>query len=108
MPVISSQAIGENFLFHNPLVKMQKIRVDRQRLAEFLQVMNMVFFRGSRFRLKISFGEVLTSAGENKEAAAAFYESIKEKAEKLLDAHLAAFPARRQVLWTEKPKHFRS
>jgi 1-acyl-sn-glycerol-3-phosphate acyltransferase len=108
VPVISSQAIGEVFLFRNPLVQAQKTRVDRQRLAEFLQVMLMVFLHGPRFRLKVSIGKSLRAEGGSPADAAAFYAALKASAEALLADHLAAFPPARQVLWTEKPKRFRS
>jgi hypothetical protein len=63
MPVISSQAIGENFLFRNPLVKMQKIRVDRQRLAEFGQVITQIMKPGSLLMTpRISFGEAFSES----------------------------------------------
>jgi len=107
-PIIVSEAIGERFLFKHPLVKAQKRRIDRQRLAEFLQVMNMVFFKGSRFNLKISFGEVMRYHGNGRDGLTAFYQQIKLNAVQLLDRHMMQFPATRQELWIEKEPRFKS
>jgi len=107
-PVIVSQAIGERFLFRNPLVKLQQRRTDRQRLAEFLQVMNMVFLKGRRFNLKVRFGDVLQFQGREKESLPEFYQHIKVSAEQLLDEHLKQYPPVRQELWLEKAARFRN
>ena len=107
-PIIVSEAIGERFLFNNIFVKRQVRRVDRQRLAEFLQVMNMVFLKGRRFNLKVLFGDVMQYQGTGKEDLSAFYEQIKINAERLLEQHLIQFPAVRQELWPEKAARFRN
>lgn len=105
-PIISSHAIRERLLFNNLLVQRQKTRVDRQRLAEFLQVMQMVLLRGEQFHLKINFGEALRLAeGESPED---FYARVKHSAHALLAEHCGLYPPARQAVWAEQKAHFRS
>jgi len=107
-PIITSHAIRERLLFNNLLVQRQKTRVDRQRLAEFLQVMQMVLLRGERFHLKISFGEALRMAEGGSESTQDFYARIKQSAHALLAEHLRLHPPVRQAVWAEQKAHFRS
>ena len=105
-PVIFSQAISEQFLLRNWLVRTQKLRVERQRLAEFLQVFRMVLSRKERFSLKASFGVPLKFTEQDAPEDA--MRQIKEAARFLLRQHLAGCPPRYQLTWREKPRRFRA
>jgi 1-acyl-sn-glycerol-3-phosphate acyltransferase len=109
VPAITSQAISEKILFSR-LVMHQKRRVDRQRAAEFLQTMNMMYFKGQRLNLKVSFGEALVFDDPHPDEAklADWLAQIKQAAQILLQEHLIRFPPARTELWEEKEQVFQS
>ncbi len=109
VPAITSQAISEKILFSR-LVMRQKRRVDRQRAAEFLQTMNMMYLKGQRLNLKVSFGEAMVFDDPHADEAklAGWLAQIKQAAQALMQAHLTRFPPARAELWEEKEQVFQT
>jgi 1-acyl-sn-glycerol-3-phosphate acyltransferase len=108
VPLISSNVLNERFLF-NKLVMTQKLRVERQRAAEFLQTLNMMFFKGKRLNLQISFGDPLQFTGldlGDDEGLRQAKAQLQAAAEALYDQHMLRFPASRSELWLEKEAVF--
>ena len=110
VPIITSNVLNERFLF-NPLVMKQTYRLERQRAAEFLQTINMMFLKGRRLDLQISFGDPLRFVdlvGGDTEMLRQAKMKIQTAAEALFDEHMKIFPATRSELWPEKEAVFQA
>lgn len=109
VPAITSQAISEKILFSR-LVMRQKRRIDRQRAAEFLQTMNMMYLKGQRLNLKVSFGEAMVFDDPRPDEAklAVWLAQIKQAAHTLLQEHITHFPPAQAELWEEKEQLFQT
>ncbi|MEE4195288.1 MAG: 1-acyl-sn-glycerol-3-phosphate acyltransferase [Anaerolineae bacterium] len=108
VPIITSNVLHEKFLF-NKLVMTQKYRMDRQRAAEFLQTLNMMFLKGRRIDLQMSIGKPIrfTEVDLNlKESVHQAKQQLQEAAEALFDAHIRQFPPVRSEIWLEKDPVF--
>ncbi|MBN2046401.1 MAG: 1-acyl-sn-glycerol-3-phosphate acyltransferase [Anaerolineaceae bacterium] len=96
LPVISSGVIAPRFMF-SPLSRVRRHRIDRQRLAEFLQAMSMLFIRRNRFGMKISFGVPMDLG-----ASTSARDELLAAARVLLAEHLWDFPPAHQKRWPER------
>ena len=108
VPIITSNALNERFLF-NKLVMSQKYRLERQRAAEFLQTLNMMFLKGKRLDLQISIGKPVQFPGlkvGDKDSIRQAKLQLQTVAENLFEEHLLNFPATRSELWLEKEAVF--
>jgi len=108
VPIITSNVLHEKFLF-NKVVMTQKYRMDRQRAAEFLQTLNMMFFKGERINLNMSFGSPIRFEGWDLNDRANLQQAklqVQEAAEALFDEHMLKYPATRSELWLEKEAVF--
>lgn len=110
VPVITSNVLHEKFLF-NKLVLTQKFRMDRQRAAEFLQTLNMMFLKGRRIDLEMSFGEPIRFPGIDRSLKDSIHQAkiyLQEAAEALFDEHIRKFPPLRSEMWLEKDPVFQN
>jgi 1-acyl-sn-glycerol-3-phosphate acyltransferase len=102
-PVIASNLLSPYFI-HHPLTYLRKYRIDRQRIAQFLQVFSMMFIKANRFRLNLSYGKLLDLSGFDRQTE---YHQIRcfiiESALKLFDEHMTQYPPVRQYVWEEQP-----
>lgn len=108
VPIITSNVLHEKFLF-NKIVMTQKYRMDRQRAAEFLQTLNMMFFKGRRINVEMSFGAPVHYEGldrRNHESVHQAKLQLQSIAEALFEEHLRKFPPKRSELWLEKDPVF--
>ena len=72
--------------------------------------MNMMYLKGQRLNLKVSFGEAMVFDDPHPDEAklAGWLAQIKQAAQVLLQAHLTRFPPARAELWEEKEKVFQT